>query len=161
MAYFLDLFSPETHEAFTHTSKTLSGFRARHRAAAERVRAGDLFVCYVTKVSRWCGLLEVVSGPFLNDTPLYLPEDDPFLVRFEVRPRIWLPLDQSLPIREAFIWNALSFTRPFPAGAGTWAARVRCSLVRMDAADGDFLVEALREQRRQRKIYPLATPSTG
>jgi len=31
MAYFIDLFSPETYEAFAHSSRDVSGFRLRWR----------------------------------------------------------------------------------------------------------------------------------
>ena len=61
MAYFLDLFSPETYEAFSKSDRTVSGFRLRHQNAASRVKVGDKFVCYMTKLSRWIGILEVQS----------------------------------------------------------------------------------------------------
>ena len=56
MSYFIDLFSPETYEAFSRSSRDISGFRRRHRGMAERIKAGDVFVCYVTRLSRWFGL---------------------------------------------------------------------------------------------------------
>ena len=34
MAYFIDLFSPETYEAFAHSSRHISGFRLRPRSTA-------------------------------------------------------------------------------------------------------------------------------
>jgi hypothetical protein len=36
MAYFIDLFSPETYERFTRSSRDISGFRLRHKNMAER-----------------------------------------------------------------------------------------------------------------------------
>ena len=98
MTYYIDLFSPETYEAFTRSTQGLSGFRMRHKGMAERIKAGDVFACYVTRVSRWCGLLEIIEGPFIDNSPIFVPEDDPFVVRFKVRPKVWLPIDQSLPI---------------------------------------------------------------
>lgn len=32
MAYFIDLFSPETYEAFAHSSRDISGFPLRHKS---------------------------------------------------------------------------------------------------------------------------------
>jgi len=52
MAFFIDLFSPETHEAFRRSPQDISGFRLRHKTVAERVTPGDTFVCYLTRVSR-------------------------------------------------------------------------------------------------------------
>src|SRR5690242_12049855 len=66
MAYYIDLFSPETYEAFTRSSRDISGFRLRHKGLAERIKPGDTFVCYLTRLSRWFGLLEVVEGPFID-----------------------------------------------------------------------------------------------
>ena len=34
MAYFIDLFSPETYEAFARSSRDASGFRLRHKKMA-------------------------------------------------------------------------------------------------------------------------------
>jgi hypothetical protein len=70
MAYYLDLFSPETFDRFSKSKKDITGFRIRHRAAAERVKAGDILVCYLTRLSRWFTLLEVVDGPFINNDPI-------------------------------------------------------------------------------------------
>jgi hypothetical protein len=61
MAYFIDLFSPETYEAFIRSSRDISGFRLRHKEMADRIKQGDVFVCYLTRLSRWFGLLEVGS----------------------------------------------------------------------------------------------------
>ena len=67
MAYFLDLFSPETYEAFGRSGKTVSGFRVRHRSAATRIHPGDKLVCYLTRLSRWAGVLELVDGQQKGD----------------------------------------------------------------------------------------------
>lgn len=88
MNYFLDLFSPETYSAFSKSGRSVSGFRARHSTAASRVKLGDRFVCYMTKLSRWFGILEVLDGPFQDDKPIFYAENDPFVVRFHVRPTI-------------------------------------------------------------------------
>jgi len=66
MAYYLDLFSPETYEAFGRSERNVSGFWIRKRNVARHVKPGDKFVCYMTKLSRWIGLLEVLEGPFVK-----------------------------------------------------------------------------------------------
>ena len=50
MRYYLDLFSPETYEAFSQSDRTVSGFRLRQRRQADRIRPGDRFLCYMTKL---------------------------------------------------------------------------------------------------------------
>ena len=62
MNYWLDLFTPFTWTRFRNHGEDISGFRHRQRKAAfERVKKGDLLLCYLVKVSRWCGVLEVAS----------------------------------------------------------------------------------------------------
>jgi hypothetical protein len=81
MAYFIDLFSPETYEAFKRSSRDVSGFRLRQKTIADRITTGDIFVCYMTRLSRWFGLLEVIEGPYVDSKPIFVPEDDPFVTR--------------------------------------------------------------------------------
>ena len=83
MAYYTDLFSPATYEAFTDSNRDVTGFRPRQRKSAQRVKPGDKLVCYMTKLSRWIGVLEVLEPCFEDDTPIFYPENDPFVVRFE------------------------------------------------------------------------------
>jgi hypothetical protein len=157
MAYYIDLFSPETHEAFTKSSRDVSGFRERHRGMAERIKPGDIFVCYLTRVSRWFGLLDVIDGPYIDNKPVFVPagEPDPFVVRFHVRPKVWLPIEQGIPIHEDFIWRGLSFTRGLDKNSTAWTGKVRGSLVRLDDKDGELIANAIVEQARTPKKYAL------
>jgi len=100
MAYYLNLFSPETYEAFTRSDRTISGFRERQVKVAARIQPGDKFICYMTKLSRWIGMLEVMSASFEERTPLFVPTDDPFVIRFKVQPVVWLDKEYTVPIRE-------------------------------------------------------------
>lgn len=88
MRYFLDLFSPETATAFAQSNRSVSGFRTRHRVMAQRISKGDRLLCYLTRLSRWIGVLEVTGGPFEDDKPIFYPKDDPFTVRFRVKPTV-------------------------------------------------------------------------
>src|SRR5688500_20159225 len=98
MAYFIDLFSPETYEAFARSGRDISGFRIRHKGMADRIKSGDVFVCYLTRLSRWFGLLEVIEGPFIDDKPIFVSENDPLLVRCSVRPLFWLEFGESMRV---------------------------------------------------------------
>ncbi len=155
MAQFIDLFSPETYEAFSKSDRTISGFRIRQRGVASRIKPGDTLVCYVTRVSRWCGLLDVVEGPFTDSTPIFTGESDPFVVRFKVKARAWLPLEVSPPIHEDVIWNHLSFTRELKKGSTAWTGKVRGSLAQLDEADGKYLDKILSAQAKAPAKYAL------
>jgi hypothetical protein len=155
MAYYLNLFSPETYDAFCRSDRSISGFKQGARTRAQRVRPGDKLVCYVKDLSRWVGILEVVEGPFIDQAPLFTPDDDPFVVRFRVRPLVCLPVDHGIPIKEPEVWNALSFTRGVAPRASTWTAKLRSSLGSLEESDGAFLEELVREQEASPKVYPL------
>lgn len=153
--YFITLFSPETYEAFARSDRSVSGHRARHRNVANRVQPGDRLVCYLTKLSRWVGILEVLSGPYEDDTPIFSEADDPFVIRFRVRPLVWLPMEQGIPIRDQRVWNRLSFTREVDPESYIWTGRLRSSLVHLDEDDGAFLENLLVEQSRIGQVFPI------
>ncbi|MBN1225249.1 MAG: hypothetical protein JXB23_18520 [Candidatus Aminicenantes bacterium] len=155
MAYFIDLFSPETYEAFKNSSQDISGFRIRHKSLASRIKPKDIFVCYLTRVSRWCGVLEVLEGPFIDHTPIFIQENDPFVVRFRVRSLAWLNVEKAIPIHDDLIWNNLSFTKNLDKKSIGWTGKVRGSLVQLENRDGKFLTEQLLAQKTGANLYPL------
>ncbi len=155
MAYFLDLFSPETYEAFGRSDRSISGFRIRQRNAAEKVAPGDKLICYMTKVSRWFGILEVLEGPFNDQTPIFYPQNDPFVVRFRVRPLVWLPVEKAVPIHEDRVWGLLSFTIGQDKNTSAWTGKIRKSLVQMSEMDGTFLESVIRSQNEGGQTYPV------
>jgi hypothetical protein len=156
MAFYIDLFSPDTYEAFTSSDQTISGFRERQKGVASSIKQGDIFLCYVTKLSRWVGCLEVQSDSFMDDTPVFYQENDPFVIRFRVQPLIWLPLEQSIPMYASQSWDHLSFTRGTnPSTNHAWTAMVRGSLRKLEDQDGDYLVNLLRKQAEAPVLFQL------
>jgi hypothetical protein len=155
MAFYLDLFTPETWDAFRRHGGQVSGFRERHeRLARERIKAGDFLLCYLVGLSRWCGALEVASEAFRDDSPVFA-DPDPYVVRFRVRQIVALDPERSPPIFEDAIWGRLSETRGITKGTPGWATRFRGSLRRIGDADGDLLLGVLRRQAEAGAAYPL------
>lgn len=146
MKYYLDLFSPETYEAFTKSNRDISGFRVRQQNAASRINIGDILICYMTKLSRWVGVLEVTSEWSRDDIPLFYEADDPFVIRFKVRPLVWLPIEKAIPIRDEQVWSRLSFTRDYDRNYQYWTGKLRASLNQLDDEDGQFLEKLLMAQ---------------
>ena len=155
MAYYLNLFSPETYEVFTRSNKDTSGFRVRQQNAASRIAVGDKFICYMIKLSRWVGVLEVMSKWFRDDTPLYYETDDPFVIRFKVRPLAWLPKEKAIPIRDERVWHRLSFTRDYGLDYPYWTGKLRTNLNQLDEEDGRFLEELILAQVEGEEIFPV------
>lgn len=155
MAYFTDLFTVATFEAFLASDRTISGFRETQVGMANRVARGDKLLAYVKGLSRWSAVLEVVDGPFIDRTPLFTPEDDPFVVRFHVQAVPCLTLEQSVPIREEKVFDRLSFTRG--RQDGYWLGPLRRSLQHIDDSDGRFLEDLLNNQVRNGIVYALSS----
>lgn len=153
--YYTDLFSPETYEAFNRSSKDVSGFRKQQMSMAQKVKPGDKFVCYLTKLSRWVGILEVLGACYLDASPRFYAEDDPFVVRFKVRPLVWLPKEKCVPIHEPFVWDFLSFTKGTEHTSATWTGTIRRSLNKLPDEDGRFLEKLLLSQAANGIDYPV------
>jgi hypothetical protein len=153
MAYVLNLFTPETWEAFQKHGSSVSGFKYRQRRMAkEHVAPGDMFVCYLVRLSRWCGLLETKSTAYEDDTPIFA-NPDPYVIRFRVNPVVQLAPEQSIPIFEPEIWTKLSETRDYDIGTSGWTGLFRASLRQIADHDGEVLREALHRQAADPKTY--------
>lgn len=155
MPYYTDLFSPGTYETFSRSNRTVSGFRRHQEAWAKRIRVGDKLVCYMTRLGRWVGVLEVLEPYVIDETPIYYPENDPFVVRFKVRPVVWLEKDRTVPIREKPVWDTLTFTRGAKPETSHWTGKLRISLNHLDDADGQFLERLLVAQQSGGTPYPV------
>ncbi len=153
MAYFLDLFTPETWKACLEGGATLTGFRDRHRRLAEQVGPGDIFLCYLTRLSRWCGALEVESKAYVDSSMLF--NTDEFPVRFRVTPIVVLEPDLAVPIRDPKVWRALTITNRYDIEHSYWTGFFRSSLKAIEDSDGNFLVELLKQQQASPEAYPL------
>lgn len=157
MTFYTDLFTPETWGAFVAHGKSVSGFRESQRRSAERLKPGDLFVCYVVRLSRWCGLLRITSAMYVDDSPIF-SDPDPFVLRFKVEPIVALELEQAVPIFDDAIWPSLSLTKNLGKRAFGWAqsANLRSSLRELAEQDGELLSQLLTKQNQDRKVYPFS-----
>lgn len=155
MPYFVALFSPETYEAFSNSTREVSGFRLRQENAAARVRAGDKLICYVTKLGRWSGVLEVTSPYFRDDAPILYKDKDPFVIRFRVKVLAWLTKEKAIPIRDDRVWGTLSFTRGNEKNTSNWTGKLRSSLNALDDKDGQFLEQLILSQEHSGETFDI------
>lgn len=152
MRYFIDLFSPETFKYFLKSEKNISGFGKRQENIAKTIKKGDIFICYLTKVSRFCGILEVQEKYFVDSTPIFTENNDPYIIRFKVKPLVLLDLEKSIPVFENIIWDKLIFTQK-----KMWTSMIRSSLRELEQEDGKLLYSTLKLQSTESaKIYPLS-----
>lgn len=158
MNYFIDLFSPETAKAFEQSKKDISGFRISRKTYVENQNIGpkDKFICYATRLQRFIGVLEVKSKYFVDQTPIFTNENDPFELRFNVEPLVWLPLIKGISIHEDFIWNSLSFTKDLSRDSNRWTFMVFSSPRLWPKEDCEFLEKILIEQSKELLDYPFS-----
>jgi hypothetical protein len=147
VGYFLAVFSPETHAAFSASDRGVMGFRERHWNAAKKVEKGDLLVCYLTGLSRWVGVLRVESGVYEDATPRFAEREDPFVVRMKVSVLVWLAAEDGVGIRDDEVWSALSFTKAHAKGSSKWTGSLRTSLAPVKAEDGALLEQVMKARQ--------------
>ncbi|GAB4303909.1 MAG: hypothetical protein Kow0068_26010 [Marinilabiliales bacterium] len=158
MNYYIDLFSPETAKAFSNSSKEISGFRISRKTYVENqgIDKGDRFICYCTKIQRLIGVLEVTSKYFIDDSPIFSKTEDPFVLRFKVKPIVWLPLEKGIPIHDDLFWLNLSFTKDLPKDSNRWTYMVFSSPRLWPEEDCQFIEKKLIEQSKILKEYPFS-----
>ena len=157
MAYFLNLFKPETWSIFRERGASVSSFTKGLRSRAHAsINPGDIFVCYLAGVKRWCGVLRIVSDAYDDDTPI-LGNPMPWVVHFKVEPIVILNPEHSIPTENDEIWYTLSITKEIEKGARGWGANFASSLRTINDSDADFLVSCLKRQQQDesRIEYPL------
>jgi hypothetical protein len=154
VAYYLNLFSPQTWETCKQGGYTLSGFSPRQRKTAQKIKPGDILLCYLVGLSRWCGALRVTSKVFEDTTPVF-SDPDPFTIRFQVEPIHVFEPEQSVPTLLDEVWNTLSLTRDIQKGATGWAVGFRGSLRSILREDGDFIMSLLAKQGEATVAYPF------
>ena len=97
--YWLDLFTGTTWAEFQKAGSSVSGFRESRWKTVQKIAQGDYFLCYLTGVSRFIGILEVTSAPF-KKSERDIWQDDEFPCRFEVKPIVELTPETAIPVWE-------------------------------------------------------------
>jgi len=158
MNYYLDLFSPETAAAFQNSVQDISGFRISRKSYVnnQKIGPGDRLICYLTRLQRFIGVLEITSKPFESDTPIFVKNSDPFTLRFKVKTLVWLPIEKAIPIHQDLLWNNLSFTKGRSKDDPRWTYMVFSSPKLWPKEDCMLIERALLEQADKQLEYPLS-----
>ena len=155
MSYLLNVFSPETWQTFQEKGKTVTGFsERRHKLARERVNKGDIFLCYLTDVSRWCGALRVESDVFFDETPFF-GDSGLFPVRLKVSPIVALELESAIPMLDDSVWSTLTFTKGLEKTNRSWVGVIQNPLRPFEDSDGAKMIEVLKKEQSNPRIFPL------
>ncbi len=148
--YWLDLFNGTTWMEFKAAGAKVSGFRESRWNTVQKIKPGDYFLCYLTGVSRFIGLLEVTGSPYNDKTQIW--KDEEFPCRIGVKIVVELEPDTAVPVFE--LRDRLSFfkqlTNPY-----AWTVHFRGSLARWDTADGEAVVKAILEAKKNPTVRPV------
>lgn len=151
-SFWLDLFTSKTWIEFLDAGGTVSGFREGRRATVEKLKPGDYLLCYLVRVSRFIGVLEVVSEPFYALDPIW--NMDVFPCRVHVKPIITLEPENAVPIAQ--LKDQLSFFDPERPLA--WTGHVRGSPAKWLESDGEVILRALQQRNEHPQPTPIPQP---
>jgi predicted RNA-binding protein len=138
----LDLFTGTTWEEFLAAGGEVSGFRERRWKTVQQMKLGDYLLCYLTGISRWIGVLEVVSEPFKDSAPIW--KDEAFPARVRVRPVATLSPETAVPVFE--LRDELTAFRDLK-NPNAWTGHLRGSPARWKPADGQAVVAAVLDAK--------------
>jgi hypothetical protein len=149
--YWLDLFTGATWEEFLKAGGTVSGFRQSRWSTVQKVEKGDYLLCYLTGVSRFVGILEVTSAPFLkHEKDIWKDEDFP--CRFNVKIVVQLTAETAVPVLE--LRDSLSFFQDLKS-PHAWTGHFRASPAKWKTNDGEAVLQALTEAKHNPVVRPL------
>ena len=82
--YWLDLLTYETWTEFLKAATSVTGFRENRWKTVQSIKPGDIFLCYLTGVSRWIGILEVTGPAFKDIKKLWTRADFPARIQVKL-----------------------------------------------------------------------------
>lgn len=152
-AYWLDLFTRKTWQEFVAAGASVSGFREGRWRTVQQMKPGDYLLCYLIGVSRWIGVLEVISEPYRDTSRIW--EDDIFPCRVDVRPIITLTPETAVPM--ATLRDQLTIYDPDHPVA--WTGHVRGSPTKWAMVDGELIERAVRDRKEHPQSVPVDRPA--
>jgi AAA domain (dynein-related subfamily) len=146
--YWLDIFTAATWKEFKEAGAHTSGFPEGRQNTVDKVQPGDIFLCYVTGLSRWVGALEVV-GPSDDDSPIW--GSGAYPVRLEVKPLILRDPEEGVPL--AALEGRVSFFQG-PSDRPAYKFFLRSSPKHFKRReDGETILELLENGFKRLKLY--------
>lgn len=149
-AYWLNLYTGATWDEFLAAGGKVTGFRDARWRTVQQIKPGDYLLCYLTGVSRWIGVLEVVSEPFKDSTPIWKAEDFP--CRVPVEPLVTLTPETAVPVLT--LRDQLSAFQGL-SNPNAWTGHFRGSPTRWKTADGEAVLAAVRDAKERPVIRPV------
>lgn len=132
----------------------------QYRASANRplrqckqMKQGDYLLCYLTRASRWVGVLEVVGDSFVDSSVIWKSRTYP--ARVPVRPVIELEPEFGVPVLD--MRDELSVFQGL-GNPNLWSGPFRRSPTKWKTADGEVVLRALEEAKDHPVQRPIGKP---
>ncbi|GAB4525440.1 MAG: hypothetical protein OHK0046_41310 [Anaerolineae bacterium] len=166
MKYWLNLYTWKTWQEFVQSGKSVTGFRDGRWKTVQKIQSGDVFLCYMTGISRFFAIQEITDAVYKDDAKIW--EEDVFPCRVPVR--TVLSLDPEFAVPVTLMREHLSF---FQNGSSphSWTGFFRSSPSEIKKDDAEVIVAALHhaqqnpfsrevDQRKlERRVHGYATKS--
>lgn len=160
--YWLSLFTGTTWEEFQKAGSSVSGFNKRSQKTVDKIKSGDIILCYITGVMHWVGALEVI-GPINDARQIWNLGDDSeelnFPVRLAVKPILTLNPEYGVPMKE--LEGKVSFYGNPDDRLKGFKGFVRRSPTKFKESDGNCVFELLKEAEKNPVIKEIDYKKMG
>jgi hypothetical protein len=140
--YWLTVFTVETWQEFRNHGGDVAGFGEKRWKSVQKIQFGDYLLCYLMRVSRFVGLLEVTGEPFFDEEMIW--SSRLFPSRVPVRMILELEPEYAIPVQK--LREELAIFRNLPDQRG-WSGYFQTSPSRWNLDDGETIVRALRDAK--------------
>ena len=97
-SYWVQVFTENTWRVFLEKGGDVTGFSESRWSYIQQMRPGDTLLCYLSKVSKWVGILTVLSEPYLDTSRIWTEKLFPCRANVSVVAK--LPLEKALPVQD-------------------------------------------------------------
>lgn len=136
--YWVQVFTVARWNQFINAGAKVSSFRENRWGFVRSLKPRDYLLCYVSRVSRWVGILEVKSEPYLDNTRIW--EGEIYPCRAEVQVVTSLPPENGVPMRE--LADKLSIFR-----VANWRLFLMASPTLWKESDARAVIDAIQARR--------------
>jgi hypothetical protein len=144
MKYWVNLYTWKTWQEYVQAGGKVSGFRESRWRTVQRIKPGDLLLCYMTGISRFFAILEVTGTPYKDDTQIW--EETLFPCRLPVR--IILALEPGYAVPVVDLRSQLSYFQDLKT-PHAWSGHFRGSPTEEKPKDAEIIIEALRQAEQE------------
>lgn len=144
MRYWLNLSTWTTWQEFLRAGGETSGFRERRWRTVQRIKPGDLLLCYMTGLSRFFAILEVTGKPFKDSQPIW--NEAVFPARVPVRVVLSLDPEYAVPVKS--LSDQLSYFQDMKS-PHAWTGHFRGSPTEEKSEDAKVIITALEKAREK------------